>query len=128
MEVKLPYQLPKGTKVLYLGEIPRKGGQGLSRMDTFGPEWEYEELDGYVERLLNIIWEEQYPDESLLKQYLDFKVPRGTPIPTSIRVPQSVIEIINAERKLGEERRRKEVKEYGKASGLIVTARAQATI
>jgi hypothetical protein len=121
IEINFTSPFPRGTKILTLSEFPHKGKKGSMRVETFSAEWSFEELSEYIDRLLDMIWEDQYPDEALLRRYLDFKIPHDTPIPTSIRVPQSLIEIINHERGLRRQQKQKEeneIKEFAKKRGL----------
>lgn len=111
--VQVSPPLPEGDKAFVLLEAPKGKSQFKARIVRYPAEWDFEELSHALDRLIDMIWEENNPDESMLKDYLDFVNPEGRNIPTSIRVPNSLREMMQEERKIARQKRKKEMKELG---------------
>jgi hypothetical protein len=112
-------RLGKGEKWIILGEIIRGPKLGRMKILRYSKEWSFEELSDHLDRLQYAIWEEEWPAEAMLKQYLDFTYHYPAKLPTNIRVPKDLKDMIEHERKLEQQehkRIRREMDEEAAAS------------
>lgn len=107
-----PERYEKGEKIIILYEVTgTKHGvvqANTVKMLRFDKDWDTNELESAVDRLDRMIWEEEWPDQAMLKQYLEFKYAEGTELPQAIRVPESLIKMIRHERETKRERLKEE--------------------
>jgi hypothetical protein len=107
-----PERYQKGEKLISLNEVTGMKGGVLHvkavRTLRYDKDWDTEELESQLDSLDRRIWEEEWPDQAMLKQYLEFKYPGGTEMPQTIRVPESLIKMIQHERETERERRKEE--------------------
>jgi hypothetical protein len=104
-----------GSKILMLYEVPKRNKPAKTAMKVYTKDWSFEELADYLDELQEMIWEREYPDEAMLKKYIEFTHSEGSRLPRSIRVPSGVIEMIQHERKLQQQQREKERKEISES-------------
>lgn len=97
----------KGEKFFVLFEIGKTPSLGRIRIAKYGREWPFEELEQYFDGFGEMIWEREFPEEAILKKYLDYTKYSKDPIPSMIRVPKTVREILQQERELAQEYRKK---------------------
>jgi hypothetical protein len=109
---------PKRTWLIILCKVKGEGAGHVNvvahSVMPFNKSWRLEDLQEYLDFLSEHIDRDQHPDRYMLKDYLDFTHDEDEPIPTSIRVPETVIEMINAERqrrKLESEERNRRIDE-----------------
>lgn len=96
-----------GEKCFILLEAGKDNKAAKTKIAIYSKEWDFEELSNYLDQLEDMIWEQEYPEEAMLKKYLSFTHSEGDRIPQSIRVPNAIREIIQHEDELRREYRRK---------------------
>lgn len=107
-----PERYQKGEKLIILNEVTgmKDGVLQVKAVKTlrYDKDWDTNKLESELDRLDRMIWEEEWPDQAMLKQYLEFNYPEGTEMPRTIRVPESLIRMIQHERESKRERLKEE--------------------